>query len=102
MGLGRFVVPKWASAGWLVATAKGKIVLAEKSKLWRVYMDRSSPQTRTLDKYLSLDTLPKAPRWKTVVASAEYVLKQCPLSEVQQQSLHQSTQLLRQLASRKG
>ncbi|WP_429129567.1 response regulator [Aeromonas media] len=87
---------------WQQSTGKGKIVLAEKSKLWRVYMDRSSPQTRTLDKYLSLDTLPKAPRWKTVVASAEYVLKQCPLSEVQQQSLHQSTQLLRQLASRKG
>ena len=87
---------------WQQSTGKGKIVLAETSKLWRVSMDRSSPQTRTLDKYLSLDTLPKAPRWKTVVASAEYVLKQCPLSEVQQQSLHQSTQLLRQLASRKG
>ncbi|MCH7371594.1 ATP-binding protein [Aeromonas aquatica] len=87
---------------WQQSTGKGKIVLAEKSKLWRVYMDRSSPQTRTLDKYLSLDTLPKAPRWKTVVASAEYVLKQCPLNEAQQQSLHQSTQLLRQLANRKG
>ena len=59
------------------APARGKIVLAEKSKLWRVCMDRSSPQTRTLDKYLNLDTLPKAPRWKTVVASAEYVLKHC-------------------------
>jgi two-component system sensor histidine kinase ChiS len=77
-------------------------VLAEKSKLWRVYMDRSSPQTRTLDKYLNLDTLPKAPRWKTVVASAEYVLKHCALNEVQHQSLHQSTQRLRQLASRKA
>ncbi|MGY3857237.1 ATP-binding protein [Aeromonas intestinalis] len=87
---------------WQQSTGKGKIVLAEKSKLWRVYMDRSSPQTRTLDKYLSLDTLPKAPRWKTVVASAEYVLKQCPLNETQRQSLHQSTQLLRQLAGRKG
>lgn len=54
---------------WQQGTGKGKIVLAEKSKLWRVYMDRSSPQTRTLDKYLSLDTLPKSPRWKTVVAT---------------------------------
>lgn len=87
---------------WQQSTGKGKIVLAEKSKLWRVYMDRSSPQTRTLDKYLNLDTLPKAPRWKTVVASAEYVLKHCPLNEVQHQSLHQSTQRLRQLASRKA
>lgn len=87
---------------WQQSTGKGKIVLAEKSKLWRVYMDRSSPQTRTLDKYLNLDTLPKAPRWKTVVASAEYVLKHCALNEVQHQSLHQSTQRLRQLASRKA
>lgn len=87
---------------WQQSTGKGKIVLAEKSKLWRVYMDRSSPQTRTLDKYLNLDTLPKAPRWKTVVASAEYVLKHCSLNEVQHQSLHQSTQRLRQLASRKA
>ncbi len=39
---------------WQQSTGKGKIVLAEKSKLWRVYMDRSSPQTRTLDKYLNL------------------------------------------------
>ena len=62
---------------WQQSTGKGKIVLAEKSKLWRVYMDRSSPQTRTLDKFLNLDTLPKAPRWKTVVASAEYVLRHC-------------------------
>lgn len=87
---------------WQQSTGKGKIVLAEKSKLWRVYMDRSSPQTRTLDKYLNLDPLPKAPRWKTVVASAEYVLKHCALNEVQHQSLHQSTQRLRQLASRKA
>ncbi|WP_435889744.1 hypothetical protein [Aeromonas media] len=52
---------------WQQSTGKGKIVLAEKSKLWRVYMDRSSPQTRTLDKYLSLDTLPRRRGWKTVV-----------------------------------
>ncbi|BCK62270.1 hypothetical protein KAM330_12590 [Aeromonas hydrophila] len=86
---------------WQQSTGKGKIVLAEKSKLWRVYMDRSSPQTRTLDKYLSLDTLPKAPRWKTVVATAEYVLSHSPLNEAQRQQLHHSAQTLRQLANRK-
>ncbi|HDX8617959.1 TPA: response regulator, partial [Aeromonas dhakensis] len=87
---------------WQQSTGKGKIVLAEKSKLWRVYMDRSSPQTRTLDKYLSLDTLPKAPRWKTVVATAEYVLSHGPLNEAQRQQLHHSAQTLRQLATRKS
>ncbi|MEJ6115322.1 response regulator [Aeromonas salmonicida] len=87
---------------WQQSTGKGKIVLAEKSKLWRVYMDRSSPQTRTLDKYLSLDTLPKAPRWKTVVATAEYVLAHSPLSDPLRQQLHHSAQTLRQLANRKS
>ncbi|EKP0302358.1 response regulator [Aeromonas veronii] len=86
---------------WQQGTGKGKIVLAEKSKLWRVYMDRSSPQTRTLDKYLSLDTLPKSPRWKTVVATTEYVLGHCPLNDHQRQQLQHSAQTLRQLANRK-
>ncbi|WP_167386692.1 hybrid sensor histidine kinase/response regulator [Aeromonas cavernicola] len=87
---------------WQQSTGKGKIVLAEKSRLWRVYMDRSSPQTRTLDKYLNLDTLPKAPRWKTVVATTEFVLTHCELSPDQRQQLQHSAHTLRQLAHRKG
>ncbi|KUE80310.1 hybrid sensor histidine kinase/response regulator [Aeromonas schubertii] len=86
---------------WQSATGKGKVALAEKSKLWRVYLDKSSPQTRTLDKYLHLDTLPQTPRWKTVVATAEYVLHHCPLDEASRQRLHQCSQELRQLAGRR-
>ncbi len=64
---------------WQKATNESKIELAEKSKLWRVYLDRSSLQTRTLDKYLQIDTLPKSPRWRTVLSTAEYVLENCEL-----------------------
>jgi hypothetical protein len=60
---------------WQKAKHKGKIELAEESGLWRVYMDRSSLQTRTLDKYLLVETLPRNPRWRDVVRTAEYVLR---------------------------
>jgi hypothetical protein len=60
---------------WQKTKRKGKIELAEDSGLWRVYMDRSSLQTRTLDKYLLVETLPRNPRWRDVVRTAEYVLR---------------------------
>ena len=60
---------------WQKTKHKGKIELAEESGLWRVYMDRSSLQTRTLDKYLLVETLPRNPRWRDVVRTAEYVLR---------------------------
>jgi hypothetical protein len=60
---------------WQKTKHKGKIELAEESGLWRVYMDRSSLQTRTLDKYLLVETLPRNPRWRDVVRTAEYVIR---------------------------
>ncbi len=62
---------------WQKARRKGKVELAEESGIWRVYMDRSSLQTRTLDKYLLVETLPRNPRWRDVVRTAEYVLRHC-------------------------
>jgi len=60
---------------WELASGLGKIDLAEQSKLWRVYMDRSSLQTRTLDKYFLEETLPVKPRWRDVLRTGNYVLK---------------------------
>jgi len=85
---------------WQKARGKGKIELAEESGLWRVYMDRSSLQTRTLDKYLLVETLPRNPRWRDVVRTAEYVLRHCtqplPEREALAQSLGRLKQQLRQ------
>jgi two-component system sensor histidine kinase ChiS len=59
---------------WRSATGKSKFELAEESGVWRVSLDRSSLQTRTLDKYLLLQTLPAYPRWRDVVSTGEFVL----------------------------
>ncbi|MGV2987318.1 response regulator [Vibrio sp. E150_011] len=62
---------------WEDVTGQSKFVFAEQSGLWRVYLDRSTLQTRTLDKYLRVETLPKTPRWRTVLSSIEYILEHC-------------------------
>lgn len=59
---------------WRRATGESKIAFAERSGIWRVNLDRSSLQARTLDKYLLIETLPLNPRWRDVVQTAEFVL----------------------------
>lgn len=61
---------------WRKATGKSKFDLAEESGIWRVSLDRSSLQARTLDKYLLVETLPDRPRWRDVIGTGEYVLAQ--------------------------
>ncbi|GGA53947.1 hybrid sensor histidine kinase/response regulator [Pelagibacterium lentulum] len=59
---------------WRKATGSSKIDFAEQSGVWRVNLDRSSLQARTLDKYLLIETLPANPRWRDVIQTAEFVL----------------------------
>lgn len=61
---------------WRKSTGKSKFDLAEESGIWRVSLDRSSLQVRTLDKYLLVETLPDRPRWRDVIGTGEYVLSQ--------------------------
>lgn len=62
---------------WSDSTGRSKFDLAEESGLWRVYLDRSTLQTRTLDKYLHAETVPKSPRWRTVLNTIDFVLERC-------------------------
>jgi two-component system sensor histidine kinase ChiS len=63
---------------WAAATGLGKGELAVQSGLWNAYMERDGYlRTQTLDKYLSLETLPQRPRWRSIAATAEYVLAAC-------------------------
>ncbi len=62
---------------WESVTGESKFAFAEQSGLWRVYLDRSTLQTRTLDKYLRIETLPKTPRWRTVLSSLDFILEHC-------------------------
>mgnify|MGYP001813011947 FL=1 len=65
-----------ALACWERELGKSKLDLAEQSKIWPVYIDKSTPTTRTLDKYLSLDNCPKNPRNQRVLDTAEFVLRE--------------------------
>lgn len=87
---------------WKKSTGEGKIELAEKSGIWKVYIDRGTWQTRTMDKYLSLPTLPRYPRWRDILNSAEFVLKSCNLSKTDQgRFLKLITQLETAIGNRK-
>ncbi|WP_294225441.1 response regulator [uncultured Shimia sp.] len=59
---------------WGAATGKTKIDFAETSGIWRVNLDKTSLQTRTLDKYLLIETLPDNPRWRDVLKTVMFVL----------------------------
>ena len=60
---------------WEHDLCKTKLELAEESRIWPVYMDKSTPTTRTLDKYLNIDSCPKNPRSQRAVDTAEFVLR---------------------------
>jgi PAS domain S-box-containing protein len=60
---------------WEHDLCKTKLELAEESKIWPVYIDKSTPTTRTLDKYLNIDSCPKNPRSQRAVDTAEFVLR---------------------------
>ncbi|MEW5770199.1 MAG: HAMP domain-containing protein [Pseudomonadota bacterium] len=65
-----------ALACWERDLGRSKLDLAEASQIWPVYIDKSTPTTRTLDKYLNLDTCPRNPRTQRVIDTAEFVLRQ--------------------------
>lgn len=67
-----------ALACWEHELGRSKLDLAEESGIWPVYIDKSTPTTRTLDKYLCLEQCPKNPRTRRVVDTAEFVLRQIP------------------------
>jgi two-component system sensor histidine kinase ChiS len=69
-------VMRSALACWEHDLGKAKLDLAEESKIWPVYIDKSTPTTRTLDKYLHTTSCPKNPRNQRVIDTAEFVLRQ--------------------------
>lgn len=64
---------------WVRQTATSKVELARRSGLWKIYMNPNGwERTQTLDRYLTVSTLPRQPRRRVVIRTAEYVLKHCP------------------------
>lgn len=82
---------------WAQETATTKVELARSSGLWRVYVDSDGwERTQTLDRYLHLNNLPKHPRWRQVVRTAEFVLEQCPGDGESHARLRHAIELLEQ------
>lgn len=72
---------------WEVTTQKSKIELAEESNIWAVSIDDGRLRTRTFDRYLRLEQLPKIPRWREVVRTAYFVLSNPAIEPETRQSL---------------
>ena len=89
-----------ALACWEHDLGKSKLDLAEESKIWPVYMDKSTPTTRTLDKYLNIELCPKNPRSQRAIDTAEFVLRKMKKSTtVKRKELKEALDKFRQLLS---
>lgn len=73
---------------WEQSTGLNQIELAERSAIWLVVIDEGRLRTRTMDKYLAIQRLPKKPRWRQVVRTCRYVLIECNLSSPQRDVLN--------------
>jgi two-component system, sensor histidine kinase ChiS len=83
---------------WQLATRTTKTELADRSGLWRIYIEKDGyARTQTLDKYLSLQTLPAHPRWKKVCNTAEFVLTACTFPSPGREDLEASLSRFRSL-----
>ena len=81
---------KYAILYWEISTELSKIELAENSGLWSVYLDKNGTfRTRTMDRYLKETTLPKNPKVKQIILTANFVLNQCKKQSIIQQRLLQ-------------
>ncbi|MCI5107700.1 MAG: hypothetical protein MRY76_13380, partial [Pseudomonadales bacterium] len=72
---------------WEVTTQKSKIELAEESNIWAVSIDDGRLRTRTFDRYLRLEQLPKIPRWREVIRTAYFVLSNPSIEQETRQAL---------------
>jgi hypothetical protein len=72
---------------WERATGRGRLELAERSRIWRVTIDDGRLRVRAMDRYLSLARLPRQPRWRDVLRSAYFVLTECRLEAEQREAL---------------
>lgn len=61
---------------WKKLTASNKVEFAEQSNIWKVSIDQGRLRTRALDRYLSLNAIPKNPRILQVIKSCHFILSQ--------------------------
>lgn len=74
---------------WERYTGTSRIELAEKSGAWTISIDNGSLRTRSMDKYMSLHSMPKFPRWKNVIKTCHFVLSDEALSHHDRVSINE-------------
>ena len=65
---------------------------------YKVNIDDGRLRVRTLERYLALKTLPKKPRWRNIIKTAQYVINHCNEEHEDMHKLKQQTQKLEVLA----
>ena len=87
---------------WEQSTQMSRLELAERSKFWSVYNNNGRLETRTLNRYLHITTLPKYPRWQTVLQTAYFVLGHAPEESPVKQKLQRTTDRVQQWLQRQA
>ena len=72
---------------WERSTRTTPLELAERSGIWRITIDDGRLRTRTLNRYLDVETLPARPRWREVLRTAYFVLSECALEAGQRSGI---------------
>jgi hypothetical protein len=59
---------------WEKVTLSNRVEFADQSKVWKINIDEGRLRTRSLDKYLSVNSIPKNPRVNQVIKSCHFML----------------------------
>lgn len=81
-----------ALAYWQSSTGLTKIDLAERSGIWKVYVNHNGfERTQTLDKYLDINRLPENPRWQKIIETIDFALLACKTTPTEREKLEEFT-----------
>ena len=84
-----------ATTVWTRHTNQNLVELADQSGIWTITNDNGSLRVRSLEKYLSVQKMPKNPRWRNVIKTCHFVLSEPDLPLADRASLRsQLDQLL--------
>ena len=87
---------------WQKVTGESIIELAEKSRIWSVSIDNGRLRTRSMNRYLSIDKLPKNPRWRQVARTAYFVLSKVSGDQEAKEALEVSVARLQDIVEAKA
>ena len=92
-----------ATTVWTKHTNNNLVELADRSGIWTITNDNGSLRVRSLEKYLSVQKMPKNPRWRNVIKTCHFVLSEPDLPLADRASLNaQLEELIQVIKSHYG